>query len=286
MSRVTFLGLGAMGSRMAANLIKGGHEVTVWNRTTAATDELVNIGAKKADTPADAAKEAEYVISMVRDDDASEYVWLDSGQGALSTMPEGAIAIEMSTLTPDYIQNLNVECTERKLHFIDAPVAGSRPQAEAGVLIIMAGADEKILAKAEPVLSLMGQTIHHVGPVCSGSILKLVVNTLFGIQATAMAELLKYMDKQTMDLPGALKVLSSIPVTSPAATGVATMMQAKNFTPQFPIELVEKDFQYMLQSASKAEADMPVADAAHKIFAKAIEQGFGVDNISGVIQVK
>lgn len=286
MSKVTFLGLGAMGSRMAAKLIEDGHDVTVWNRTRSAADDLVRSGAKLALTPAEAVNQAEFVISMVRDDKASEFIWLDEEQGALNAMQEGAVAIEMSTLTPSFIKQLDKAVRENGVSLIDAPVAGSRPQAEAGALIIMAGAEAEVLNKAKHVLTVLGQTIHHVGPVGSGSVLKLVVNSLFGIQAAAMAELIKYMDQQTLDLPKALNILSSIPVTSPAATGLSAQMLAENFTPLFPIELVEKDFSYMLDSAESLKVSTPLIQSTKHIFAEAIRQGYGDDNISGVIQMQ
>jgi hypothetical protein len=125
MSKVAFLGLGAMGSRMAANLLKAGRTVTVWNRSPAAAEALVASGARKASSPKEAAKGADFVFAIVRDDDASQNVWLDSTNGALAGMHPGAVAIESSTLTPEWIRELSEHFSAKGISLLDAPVSGS-----------------------------------------------------------------------------------------------------------------------------------------------------------------
>jgi len=162
MSKISVLGLGAMGARMAAHLIKAGHDVTVWNRTADAAKPLVAAGATQAQTPKEAAAGAAFVVAMVRDDDASRRVWLDPDNGALAGMSAGAVAIESSTLTPGWIRELGHAIAERGVALLEAPVSGSRVQADAGQLVYFVGGDDTTLARAEPVLKAMGSAVHHV----------------------------------------------------------------------------------------------------------------------------
>jgi 3-hydroxyisobutyrate dehydrogenase-like beta-hydroxyacid dehydrogenase len=141
MTKVTVLGLGAMGSRMAANLLKAGHAVTVWNRSPAKT--LVTAGAQLAASPKAAAQGADFVIAMVRDDDASRDLWLSPETGAFAGLSQGAVAIESSTLTANWARTLGEEAKQRGLTFLEAPVAGSRPQAEAAQLVYFVGGDSR-----------------------------------------------------------------------------------------------------------------------------------------------
>jgi 3-hydroxyisobutyrate dehydrogenase len=164
MAKISVLGLGAMGSRMAANLIKAGYQVTVWNRNPSAVQALVAAGALAAPTPKEAARDADFVIAMVRDNEASRQVWLDSDTGALAGMSSHAIAIESSTLTAQWIRELAARLDERAVSLLDAPVVGSTPQAEAAQLIYFVGGDAGTLARSEDVLKAMGSSIHHVGP--------------------------------------------------------------------------------------------------------------------------
>lgn len=135
MSKVGFLGLGAMGSRMAANLLKAGHTVTVWNRSPEAAEALVASGARRASSPKEAAEGGDFVFAMVRDDKASQNVWLDATNGALAGMRSGAVAIESSTLTPEWIRELSQHFRAKGISLLDAPVSGSRPQAETAQLV-------------------------------------------------------------------------------------------------------------------------------------------------------
>jgi 6-phosphogluconate dehydrogenase (decarboxylating) len=151
-----------MGSRMAANLLKAGHAVTVRNRSPAKT--LVTAGAQLAASPKAAAQGADFVIAMVRDDDASRDLWLSPETGAFAGLSQGAVAIESSTLTANWARTLGEEAKQRGLTFLEAPVAGSRPQAEAAQLVYFVGGDAAAAARAEPILKAMGSAIHHVGP--------------------------------------------------------------------------------------------------------------------------
>ncbi len=284
MAKISVLGLGAMGSRMAANLIKAGHTLSVWNRTPAAAAALVVAGASLKQTPKDAVSDADFVIAMVRDNEASRALWLNAETGALAGMKPGAVAIESSTLSPAWVRELGGAFAQRGQALLEAPVAGSRPQAEAAQLVYFAGGDDAVLARAEPVLKVLGSAIHHVGPLGSGAIVKLATNALLGVQVTALAELIGLLKTSGADTGRAIQAISSTAVWSPAAGNVSNLMLARNFTPQFPVELIEKDFGYAVQAAGSAEA-APTLAAARGVFRQAMDRGHGAQNMTSVVQL-
>jgi 3-hydroxyisobutyrate dehydrogenase len=282
---VAILGLGAMGSRMAHNLINAGASVAVYNRSAEKAKPLVDQGAIWAATPREAADQAQFVISMVRDDDASRQVWLAADTGAIRGLKPTAIAIESSTLTPAWVAELAKAVDSTGAAFLDAPVAGSRPQAEAAQLIYMAGGDAAVLKRAEPVLKALGGAIHHAGPSGSGAVIKLMVNALFGVQVAAVAELLGYAQRSGLNAQAALDVLAATPVTSPAAKLAGAAMLAGNFAPMFPVELVEKDFGYASAAAQAVNAQIPVVDAVHAVLQRAVQQGLAQQNLTALAKL-
>lgn len=292
MSKITVLGMGAMGSRMAMSLLKAGHEVTVWNRSSGKADSIEN--AAIVDTPRTAVKNAEFVISMVRDDEASQQVWLDPKTGAMAGLSPEAIsrsevakpiAIESSTLTVAWTKELGQKFKQQGLTFIDAPVAGTRPQAEAAQLIYFVGGDAATFIKAKPILQAMGSIVHHVGAVGEGMTIKLAINALFAIQVSAMGELIGLMRGCGLDEAKAIDILSSTPVCSPAAKIAAEAMISRKYAPLFPIELVAKDMNYAIATALANNTTLPLTEATQQIFTAAIEQGYGDDNITGIARL-
>ncbi len=283
--KVAFLGLGAMGSRMAANLVKAGFAVTVWNRSPQAAAPLAALGAQVATTPRAAAQGAEIVIAMVMDDAASSQVWLHPETGALGGLRAGSIAIESSTVTPSWIAELSAAVAGTGATLLDAPVAGSLPQAEARQLIVMVGGDTAAFEAAQPVLSAMGSAVHHVGPTGQGITLKLAVNALLGIQVAAMGELLGYLQKSGLPPSQALDLLAGMPVASPAAIGAARLMAAGDFAPRFPVDLIVKDFGYAESSAGRLGAELPVTATAGAVFERLRDLGFGAANMSAVARL-
>lgn len=282
MTRIAFLGLGAMGRRMAARLLAAGHPVTVWNRSPQPADALRALGADVAATPRAAVAGAAVVISMVFDDAASRRVWLDAQDGALAGLAPAAIAIESSTVTPGWIGELAAAAAARGVGFVDAPVAGSRPQAEAGQLIFMAGGDAAAVARVTPLLRTMGRALHHVGKVGSGAWLKLAVNALFGTQVAAMAEVLAQLRAAGLDTARAVEALRAMPVTSPAAAGAAVLMLAADYRPQAPVDLIAKDLGYALASSAQP---LPLTQAVAERFAAARRAGYGGDNLVAVARL-
>lgn len=284
MTDVAILGMGAMGSRMAANLLKARHRVTVWNRTPAAKTALVSAGARRADTPREAAKAADVVIAMLRDDEASRAVWLDAVDGALGGMRRGAFAIESSTLSPDWIRRLGSTAQAHGVALLEAPVSGSRPQAEAGQLTYLVGGEAATLERLRELLLAMGSSIHHVGPLGAGALAKLSTNALLGIEVTALAEIIGLLKRNGADVRATLTAMSGTSAWPPAAHYLASTMIAGDFRPQFPVELIEKDFGYAVTAAGSPDL-APTLNAARHVFREAIARGLGADNMSTVAKL-
>jgi 3-hydroxyisobutyrate dehydrogenase len=280
--RVAVLGLGAMGSRMAARLLGAGHQVSVYNRSPAPLRDLEAAGALAGRTPRAAAEGAEIVIATVRDNEASRAIWCDEQGGALKGLGASAIAIESSTLTPIWVKELAAKVQQTGAGFLDAPVVGSRPQADAGQLIHLVGGDADIFNQAKGALSALGGAAYHVGPVGAGAMLKLAVNALFGIQVAALAELLALLKNSDCDPAAVTEALTSLPVTSPAAKGALALIDAKSDAPLFPIDLVEKDFAYALDHPGAA---LPMTKAGHECFAKAKAEGLAAFNITAIARL-
>lgn len=284
MEHVAVLGLGAMGARMAHNLIRAGHELTVWNRTPAAADPLVVTGAKLAATPAEAVADADFVMAMVRDDAASHSVWCDPKHGALAAMRPNALAIESSTLSPAWVRKLGKIAAEHGHGLVEAPVSGTRPQAESGQLIYLLGGADVDIERATPLLQAMGSALHHAGPLGAGALAKLCTNTLLGIQVTVLAELIGLLQREGVDAARVLDTVAGTAVWSQTCARTTQAMLAGSFAPQFPVELIEKDFGYTVDAAGSA-ALAPTIAAARQVFRDGIAQGLGTLNMTSVVKL-
>ena len=278
---VAVLGLGAMGGRMAARLLAAGQRVSVWNRTPTAADALVERGARRGASPAEAVAGAAVVIGMLRDDEASRAVWCDEATGALTALSRGALVVESSTLTVEWVKSLAARVHAAGGRFVDAPVVGSRPQAEAGELVHLLGGDASDVERAAPVLDALGGTQLHVGDVGSGAALKLAVNALFAVQVATLAELLPSLRRAGLDLPRALEALGRTAVASPALRGAGAAMLANVHAPLFPVELVEKDLRY----AAAAAAPAPITGAALEVYRHARSERLGGLHLTAVARL-
>jgi len=281
--KVAVLGLGAMGSRMTVALLRAGHSLTVWNRTAERLDDVVKLGAKSAESPAVAVSEADVVLAMLRDDSASKRVWLGREDGALAALPNGAIAMECSTLSPAWVRELSSACAAKRIAFLDAPVVGSRAQADAAQLIHLVGGDASIVERAASVFSATGSKAHHVGPVGAGATLKLLVNAMLGVQVALMGELLGASRTLGLEAHRVVDVLSQLPVCSPVAKVSAEAMLKQMFAPAFPVELMSKDLSYL--TSSFPPRDTPITDAARAVFERALNSKMGSENMTAVAKL-
>ncbi|MEZ4394400.1 MAG: NAD(P)-dependent oxidoreductase [Polyangiales bacterium] len=281
--QIAFLGLGAMGRRMASRLAAAGHALRVWSRS-GVPDDAPTLRAHAAPTVRAAVEGAAIVFAMVTDDDASRALWTGP-DGALAAASEGALLVECSTLTPAWVSELAAAAGARGLRLLDAPVVGSRPQAEAGALTFLAGGDVEDVARATPTLTAMGGAVQHLGPTAAGASAKLVVNALFGVQVAALAELLGYAERAGLDLAALSRALEGSPVTSPAAKGALGLMRAGRHAPMFPIDLLRKDLRYVSQTAAASGGELPVTHRAGEVYARAAEGGLGGENLTAVAKL-
>ncbi|WP_420427638.1 NAD(P)-dependent oxidoreductase [Algiphilus sp.] len=278
-STVAVLGLGAMGSRLAQRLLDAGVAVHIWNRSAEACIPLSAAGARRFATPREAVMEAQIVISMLRDDAASRAVWMDSTTGAAQGLDSGAIAIESSTCSPDWVGELGSMVQARGAAFLDAPVLGSRPQAEAGQLIYLVGGDPEVLARATPILDLVSAQRLHVGGIGDGARVKLAANALFATQVAALAEWRRTLAGQGLDADAALQALTQTPVLSPAAIAATTLMRSGQHAPLFPIALLRKDLRYALHPQREA---LPLTAAVSGMYEQAARQGLDDLNLTAI----
>ncbi|GAB4184646.1 MAG: NAD(P)-dependent oxidoreductase [Wenzhouxiangellaceae bacterium] len=285
MSRIAFLGLGAMGSRMARRLLESGQSLTVWNRDQTKADPLRSLGAQVAATPGDAARSAEIVITMVADDAAAREVWLADETGVVAGIKPGAIAIECSTVTPKWIERLHTILLSHQVKLLDAPVAGSRPQAEAGQLVMMVGGDATALNTARPILEPLTAKILHAGLPGQGARLKLAVNALFASQLSSLAEWLGLLSQQGFSASEAATLLGEFPIVAPPLAGAAQMMAAGQFDPLLTIDLLEKDLTYAQCLAAKPEQQLPMVTAARGVVQRAQDAGLGSANVTALAAV-
>ena len=273
------LGLGAMGARMARRLVDAGHDVTVWNRSRDRVDALATtIDVRSADRAVDAVAHADLVISMVRDDSASYDLWLGD-EGALDALPRGAVLVEASTLSPGAARRLGEAAAAREIEMLEAPVIGSRPQAEAGALVSLIGGLDETLERARPRLEAYSGTILPVGAIGTAALVKLAVNGLFAIQVAAYGEIIGLLEATAPDVD-ACTLLAGLPITSPGLQRVLGLIERRDFAPNFPVELVAKDLAY-LESLGATE-DLPLSGTAARVFADAASGPLAELDISGI----
>ena len=271
-----------MGSGMARRLLVNGHPLTVFNRNPEKSKPFAAEGAHVASSPREAAAQADFIISMVADDNASRALWL-GGNGALAVARPGAVCIECSTVTVNWVRELAAAAAQKKCEFLDAPVTGSKVQAASGELSFIVGGEAATLEKARPVLAAMSKAIIHLGPTGSGALLKLINNFVCGVQVAALAEAVAMIERSGLDRARALEILTNGAPGSPLVKAVSTRMTAPDFTPNFLLRLMAKDLGYAILEGGKLSVELMTAAAALKAFQRAIATGHGEQDIAAVV---
>jgi 3-hydroxyisobutyrate dehydrogenase len=280
-TRVAFLGLGTMGSGMARRLLDAGFPLTVYNRSRPKANPLVAAGAVWADTPRQAAADADAVIAMVSDDDASRALWLGH-DGVLAGLRPGTLAVECSTLSPAWVSDLRQAILAERGRFLDAPVTGSRPQAAAGELILMVGGEPDDLEAARPVLLPLSRKILHVGGPGAGSRVKLINNFLAGVQIASLAEAFGLMARSGIDPAKAMEVIGAGAPGSPMIASVYQRLRTGDDSVYFYLHLMAKDLAYAQQEAMAHQLQLRTAAAAFALFKTALDRGDGSKDVSAV----
>ncbi|MGB9620405.1 MAG: NAD(P)-dependent oxidoreductase [Armatimonadota bacterium] len=281
---IGFVGLGIMGRGMAANLVRSGHDVTVYNRTRAKAEELRRMGASVADTPAQAARGKDLVITMLADPPAAKEVVLGP-EGVIEGLEQDAILIDCSTVDPDTTAALR-ECVRAKgARFLDSPVAGSKDAAARGELILMVGGDEQTLNEIRPVLEVISKTIIYAGPSGSGTIAKLCFNLVGSHMMAALAEALVLGTKSGLKPEIILDAVMSGALAARFYEWKGACILDRDFTTNFSTRLMHKDLSLMMSAAYSAGTPLPVTAAVRELYAMAKGHGESEDDFCSVIKV-
>ncbi len=266
--RVAFLGLGIMGRPMAANLVKAGNEVTVWNRTPGRQVE----GAQSAATPAEAVQNAEVVWMCVSDTKAVEAV-LFGAQGVESSITPGAIVVDSSTISPSATVRFAERLRARGCDYVDAPITGSKIGAENAQLIFMVGGSENTIATLDPLFRAMGKTVIRMGDVGKGESAKLALNLMIALIYEGFAEGLTLATKLGVEPETLVKLIQSTMVRSGVVDYKAPFVLRHDFSPNFPLRLMHKDIHLMLDAAKEARVKLPGLETVDEIYEVATEEG-------------
>jgi 3-hydroxyisobutyrate dehydrogenase-like beta-hydroxyacid dehydrogenase len=278
-SVVAVVGLGAMGSRVARRLLEGGHDLVVWNRTAEKAAPLVEAGASIAATPAEAARRAEAVLTMVADPAALREV-TEGEDGVAAGAEEGTTVVEMSTVGPDAVHRL-ASVLGAGVGLLDAPVLGSRSEAESGTLKVFVGGPEELFARSMPLLSLLGSPLH-VGPLGSGAAAKLVANTTLVGTIGVLGEALALAEGLGIPREQAFEVLAVTPLAAQAERRRQSV-ESGEYPARFALYLARKDAELVVAAARQAGVDLRLTEAARTWLAEAEEAGWGDRDYSAVL---
>lgn len=272
--RIGFIGLGIMGLPMAKNLQKAGFPLVVYNRTAAKTEELCEGGALRAETPADAARKSDVVITIVSNDDAVESV-VAGEQGILYGIREGSVVIEMSTASPELERRLDRRLRDKGAVLVDAPVSGGDVGAQKGTLAIMAGGDSEAFERAIPIFEAMGKTITHCGPVGSGQLAKLCNQILVSLNLLGVCEAIALARKNDLDAGKLIAAVSGGAAGSWQLENLGPRILDGDFRPGFMVDLMQKDLGIVLTTANLSGASLPGASLVHQLLNSAQSSGHG-----------
>jgi 2-hydroxy-3-oxopropionate reductase len=267
--KIGFIGLGLMGRPMALNLLKAGHTVTVWNRTSSRALELANAGATVAKTPREVAAVSEILMTIVSDPPALESVlWGDGDHKdpALDGLKSGSIYIDSSTVSPALEKKISAACQQRGVRFLDAPVTGGDWGAREGNLVFMIGGDAATVKEVEPVLGVMGKKLFHLGPIGAGQTVKLAMNAILALEVDAMAEALALVTRAGLNGEQLIEVMQASMGRSPLLDLKSPLMLKGEFKPSFPLRLMHKDLGLALDLANQIGVALPATAAAREVY--------------------
>jgi 3-hydroxyisobutyrate dehydrogenase len=259
-----FLGMGAMGSRLAGRLLQAGYPLTVYDRTRAKTLPLTQLGARVADTPSDLAAQVSVVFSSLADDAAVEAV-LAGPEGAFAGAAAGTVFIEMSTILPETSRTLATVARARGMDLLDAAISGSTPQVEAGTITLLVGGDQAVYERCAPILLSLTERCFYMGASGMGTAMKLVVNTLLGVEIQVLAEAVALGEKAGLEKERLLDVLAQTAVISPRQKLAMGNVRREEYPTTFALQLMHKDFGLILREAGALRVPMPVTAAAEQL---------------------
>ncbi|HVU13184.1 MAG TPA: NAD(P)-dependent oxidoreductase [Phototrophicaceae bacterium] len=283
MQRIALLGLGIMGSGMASNWLRKGFPLTVYNRTRSKAEPFAAKDARIADTPREAAQDADIIVAMVTDDDASREVWLGEN-GALANAKAGAIIVESSTISPDWTRELANRVEAQGCFYLDVPVTGSKAAASDGNLVLFVGGEASTLEQARPALEAISRQINHVGEIGMGATWKLINNMQLAVQIVAVSEALALAEKAGFNLQQASQLIVNSAASSPFVQGKMPRLIQHDFgDTEFSLSNMLKDTRYALKVGEQLGVPLGAVEAASEVFRRASEQGHGDEDVAAVI---
>jgi 3-hydroxyisobutyrate dehydrogenase-like beta-hydroxyacid dehydrogenase len=276
--KIGWIGLGIMGSRQAANLVRAGHELIVWNRTQETAQAWAQEhGATVAATPAAVAEQADIVFSMVVDGPQVQEVLVPAAR-------EGVLFVDMTTIGPAWTRSIGEQLAQRGARLVDAPVTGSSPRAEDGTLTIMCGGEVADVERVRPLLEAMGSLIVQAGPLGAGQAVKLINNAVAAANAATLAQALIVGSAQGLDLDALVEVMAAGSGASTMLSLKAGPMRAHDYTTLFKTEHMLKDVRLCLEEAQAADVPFPAAAAACDALSAAVARGHGADDFAALLE--
>jgi len=259
--RLGFIGLGNMGSRIAQRLLGHNYKLFVYDKNLANAATIATQGGIVAKSIQELASTVDVVLSCLTNDAAVRSVYTEA-DGVFSNAQPGSVAIEMSTISPDTSRELHGLGAQRGIEVLDVAISGSTPAAEQGILTLLAGGEPELFRAAIPIFQAIAKQYFLLGNSGSGTAMKLVVNTLLGVGMQAIAEAVVLGEKTGLDRERLLEVLSKTAVIAPAHVGKLARAAVNDYSPQFPLRLMNKDFELILKAAAKEHVSMPATEAA------------------------
>lgn len=284
MKKIAFLGLGRMGVRMARNLVRNGFSVVVWNRSMDKTQELVELGAEIANTPAAAAATADITITMLSQDHAVREVLLGKN-GVIEGITAGKLVIDCSTVAPGTSRELYREFEKKGTDFLDAPVTGSVSQAEDGTLVFMVGGRREAFDRAGEVFDSMGKHKAYMGACGTGATTKLANNTIAAINLFALAEGMSIAEKSGIDLKDFAGVISGGAAQSRMVDRKAQKLIARDYSPQFTAALMNKDLGLAAGLCMELGISASLLEYAKEALQKSVDEGNGEKDFSVIYEL-
>ena len=279
---VGFIGLGIMGFPMARHLVKAGYPLTVFNRTKEKAEAAKSFGAKVATTPREAAEGKRYLITMLTNPEAIRSI-MDGPQAILAANAPDLTWIQMSTVDIDSTHEFAQEAKRKGWKYIDCPVTGSKKQVEAAEIILEAGSEPEVLEQARPLLTCMGKTLVHAGPIGAGTTLKLCMNLIVAQMTTALAESVALAEAAQLDPARIFDVLRQ---STALDCGYFRMKEEallkKDFQPAFSLANLLKDVRFILKEAAKRQQPLPVTEGVLHLLEEASREGLGSQDVSAV----
>jgi 3-hydroxyisobutyrate dehydrogenase-like beta-hydroxyacid dehydrogenase len=284
-NQLGLVGVGYMGRPIARRLLESGFKLAAYDRHRAKAEELIRYGGTVAESVAKLSSGCDVVLSCLASDEAVLQVYRGA-DGVLANVRRGALVIDLSTVDPKTSQELSRLGSERGVHVLDLTMSGSTPVAEQGALTLFAGGEQGCFVAAESIFKVIARKYFYLGPSGSGATMKLVVNSLLGIGMQAIAEAVALGEKAGLDRSRLLKVLSETAVVAPAHTGKLERALNNDYSPQFPLRLMNKDFGLILNLATAVGAQMPATRAAFQVNAAQSALGQEQDFSAVILQME